>query len=58
MLKILLLLKNNRYKGNKANLDRATGDIGGVAILIEIMEVEKVEALETPDPINLSPKAN
>ena len=51
-------LKNNRYKGNKANLDRATGDIGGVAILIEILGVEKVEALETPDPIILSPKAD
>lgn len=46
-------VKNNRYKANKANLDRATGDIGGwavtgVMILGSLEEVETVKAPEAP----------
>ena len=41
--------KNNRYKANKANLDRATGDIGGVAIIGFMSEVAEVEPLRTPE---------
>jgi len=45
-------VKNNRYKANKANLDRATGDIGGVAISFEVMsaevEVPEVRLPEAP----------
>jgi predicted outer membrane repeat protein len=44
-------VKNNRYKANKANLDRATGDIGGWAItnvLVGALE-EEVEAVKGPE---------
>jgi predicted outer membrane repeat protein len=45
-------VKNNRYKANKANLDRATGDIGGVAITMEVgsaeVEVPEVRLPEAP----------
>ena len=42
-------VKNNRYKANKANLDRATGDIGGWAMTIEVGALEEVEAVKTPE---------
>ena len=43
-------VKNNRYKANKANLDRATGDIGGWAIVIEVGALEEeVEAVKGPE---------
>lgn len=42
-------VKNNRYKANKANLDRATGDIGGFAITIEGGSLEAVEAVKAPE---------
>lgn len=45
-------VKNNRYKANKANLDRATGDIGGWAVSIEFgAEADEVgvDAPETPN---------
>ena len=42
-------VKNNRYKANKANLDRATGDIGGWAMTIEVGALEEVEAVKAPE---------
>jgi predicted outer membrane repeat protein len=42
-------VKNNRYKANKANLDRATGDIGGWAITIVVGALEETEAAEAPE---------
>jgi hypothetical protein len=43
-------VKNNRYKANKANLDRATGDIGGWAVAIEVGALEEeVKAVKGPE---------
>jgi predicted outer membrane repeat protein len=43
-------VKNNRYKANKANLDRATGDIGGWAVVIEVGALEEeVKAVKGPE---------
>lgn len=42
--------KNNRYKANKANLDRATGDIGGWAFTgVMVGALEEVEAVKAPE---------
>jgi predicted outer membrane repeat protein len=43
-------VKNNRYKANKANLDRATGDIGGWAFTgVMVGALEEVEAVKAPE---------
>jgi predicted outer membrane repeat protein len=43
-------VKNNRYKANKANLDRATGDIGGWAITFVVGALEEeVKAVKGPE---------
>jgi predicted outer membrane repeat protein len=43
-------VKNNRYKANKANLDRATGDIGGWAFTdVRVGALEEVEAVKAPE---------
>lgn len=43
-------VKNNRYKANKANLDRATGDIGGWAVTgVMVGSLEEVETVKAPE---------